>query len=302
MNEVEHNLGKAASPFIRMHADDAIDWLTWSDETLKFAAEERKPVFLYIGTLSSMWSINMHKDTFNDVDTVNILSLYFTCIIVDREEHPELEYIYNNAVQAMTGKSGRPLSVFLTPEMRPFFGGTYFPAEDFQNLPALKTVLNNIATIWNNNPASLIDSAEKVSFTIEKNLKLVADLPQTGEEEENLEFDLHWPAFLYNITYSTLKNEFNDENKGFGKGSRFPHPEKISFLLRYFLATDHTEALDMVVSSLDKIAKSALPDQLAGGFHRYCIDEGWSRPIFEKHLAENAAIIKTYLEAYQVTE
>lgn len=294
------NLEKATSPFIRMHSDDAIDWLPYTKESLKFAATEKKPVFLYIGSLSSIWSINMHKETFNDKHTVNILSLYFTCIIADREEHPELEFVYNNAVQAMTGKSGRPVSVFLTPEMKPFFGGTYFPAEDFENLPSLRTVINNIATVWNNNPASLLDSAHKVNLIIEKNLKLVEDLPSEGDE--NLDFEIHWAAFLYNYAFDELKKNFNDEHKGFGKGSRFPHPEKLAFLLRYFSATDHTESLDMVVSTLDKVADSALTDQLSGGFHRYCIDENWLRPSFEKHLAENAAIIRVFLEAYQITE
>jgi uncharacterized protein YyaL (SSP411 family) len=297
-----NNLENSSSPFIRLHAEDPIDWQLWSPETIREVRKETKPIFLYIGTLSSAWCINMQKESFQDLAIVNLISAYFTPILVDREEHPELEHLYGNAVQAMTGKGGRPLCVFLTPNLKPFFGGSYFPMEAFQNLPAFSTILENIGTMWQKKRASFIDSAETITLTLEKNLKPIAELPALEDEEEAREFDRNWVNFLYNDAFKILQKGYNKDQQGFSTGGRFPFPERLQFLLRYFIATDHAEAIDMVTSTLNKIANSALVDQLGGGFHRYTLDGQWARPNFEKFLSDNAMLISVFNEAFQLTE
>ena len=297
-----NTLENSSSPFIRLHADDPIDWQIWDKETLKSVRTETKPIFLYIGTLASAWCINMQKESFQNLKIVNLISAYFTPIIVDREEHPELEHLYGNAVQAMTGKSGRPLCVFLTPDLKPFFGGSYFPMEAFQNLPAFETILENIGNIWADKRASFMDSAETITLTLEKNLKPVAELPAIDDEEEAREFDRNWVNFLYNDAFKILQKGYNKDQKGFSQGGRFPFPERLQFLMRYFVATDNIEAMDMVTSTLTKIANSALVDQLGGGFHRYTLDGDWARPNFEKFLSDNAMLVTVFNEAYQMTE
>ncbi len=290
----------STSSFIELHQADKINWSLWSKETIKHIQKSNKPVFLYIGTTSSAWSIAMVKENFKNDEIVEQLNTNFIPVLVDREQHPELEFIYGNAVQSMTGKSGRPLTVFLTPKLKPFFGGTYFPVDSFETLPSLVTILNNIASVWQQKAADFYDSSDQITLKLANTLKLTEELP-TKDEEDQFDFENSWVTFLYHDAFKLLQKQSPKDLVGFGEGPRFPFPEKLSFLLRYFVSEESSEALSMVVASLDRIAKSAITDQLAGGFHRYTLDPQWEHPNPEKSLVDNAALIQVFIDAFQIT-
>ncbi|MFP3896887.1 MAG: thioredoxin domain-containing protein [Anaerolineales bacterium] len=285
-----NHLANETSRYLRQHADNPVDWYPWGQEALDRAQRQNKPVFLSIGYSACHWCHVMAHESFEDEETAALLNEHFVNIKVDREERPDLDGIYMQAVQAMTGRGGWPMSVFLTPQGVPFYGGTYFPAERRYGMPAFKTVLRRIAEAWETERDALLADGERVKAGIE----------QVGMEEGEGEARL--TAEALERSYADLRRSFDADNGGWGAGPKFPQPMALEFLLGYHLETGDTHALHMVTKTLEAMARGGVYDQLGGGFHRYAVDGIWLVPHFEKMLYDNAQLARLYLHAWQVTE
>ncbi|MCJ7541129.1 MAG: thioredoxin domain-containing protein, partial [Desulfobacterales bacterium] len=286
-NKKFHNrLSKETSPYLLQHADNPVDWYPWSDEAFQKAKNENKPVFLSIGYSSCHWCHVMEHESFENEEIAKIMNQYFVCIKVDREQRPDIDDIYMKSVQMMTGSGGWPLSVFLTPDGRPFYGGTYYPPEDHYNRPGFKNILNTIAQAWKEEKEKLVSSADKLTGLLAQNVSS----EKTAISEKMLD-----------DTFDFLKGIFDPANGGFGSAPKFPQTDNIIMLLRYYNRSGNADALQMATISLDKMADGGIHDQLGGGFHRYSTDAVWLVPHFEKMLYDQALISKAYLLAYQAT-
>jgi uncharacterized protein YyaL (SSP411 family) len=275
------------SPYLLQHAHNPVDWYPWGKEAFERAKKEDKPVFLSIGYSTCHWCHVMERESFENEQIAEIMNKHFICIKVDREHRPDVDGIYMNAVQMMTGSGGWPLSVFLTPEGRPFYGGTYFPPKDIYGRPGFERVLLSIAEAWKNKRQELVDSSDKIS-------EVLASL--TGStEKETLSADMLQAGFDY------FRATFDATNGGFGPAPKFPQPTNLSMLLSYWHRTNDTQALQMVEKTLDAMAKGGIYDHIGGGFHRYATDGQWLVPHFEKMLYDQALVSKVYLQAYQAT-
>jgi uncharacterized protein YyaL (SSP411 family) len=275
------------SPYLLQHAHNPVDWYPWGEEAFERAKQEDKPVFLSIGYSTCHWCHVMERESFENEKIAEIMNKHFICIKVDREHRPDVDGIYMNAVQMMTGSGGWPLSVFLTPDGKPFFGGTYFPPKDLYGRPGFDRVLLSIADAWKNRRQELVESSNKIS-------EVLANL--TGPtEKETLSPDMLKAGFDYfNATFDAV-------NGGFGPAPKFPQPTNLSMLLSYWHRTKDTQALKMVEKSLDVMAKGGIYDHIGGGFHRYATDGRWLVPHFEKMLYDQALLSKVYIQAYQAT-
>ncbi len=286
------------SPYLLQHAYNPVKWYPWGSEALKRAKDENKPIFLSIGYATCHWCHVMARESFENPETAEILNENFVCIKVDREERPDLDDIYMKAVQMLAGTGGWPLSVFLTPDLKPFYGGTYFPPQPLHGLPAFNDLLRTIADSWRDKREQILQNSERV-------LQLVRQMyqhqPRTGAAE--LSTDLRDNA------YEQLVLQFDANYGGFGaetttgsvKKPKFPLPSYLSFLLRYYYRTQEQSALKMVTKTLYGMAQGGIFDHLGGGFHRYSTDNRWLVPHFEKMLYDNALLAHVYTEAYQVT-
>jgi uncharacterized protein YyaL (SSP411 family) len=286
------------SPYLLQHAYNPVKWYPWGMEALKRAKEEDKPIFLSIGYATCHWCHVMARESFENPQTAAILNEFFVCIKVDREERPDLDDIYMKAVQMLAGTGGWPLSVFLTPDRKPFYGGTYFPPEPLHGLPAFNDLLRTIADSWRDKREQILQNSEHI-------LQLVRQMyqhqPQTGAAELS--------ADLLDNAYEQLVLQFDSNYGGFGaevtawsvKKPKFPLPSYLSFLLRYYYRTQEQSALKMVTKTLYGMAQGGIFDQLGGGFHRYSTDNRWLVPHFEKMLYDNALLARVYTGAYQVT-
>jgi hypothetical protein len=283
-----NHLTNEKSRYLRQHADNPVDWYPWGQDALDKAQRENKPVFLSIGYSACHWCHVMAHESFEDEETAALLNEHFVSIKVDREERPDLDRIYMQAVQAMTGQGGWPMSVFLTPQGAPFYGGTYFPAEQRYGIPAFKTVLRRIAEAWQTERDALLADGQQVKAAIEQ--------VGMGEAEANLT-----PEAIERA-YAGLRRAFDPDKGGWGAGPKFPQPMALEFLLAYHLETGDTHALSMVTETLEAMACGGIYDQLGGGFHRYAVDSVWLVPHFEKMLYDNAQLARLYLHAWQVTE
>ncbi|MFZ5802385.1 MAG: thioredoxin domain-containing protein [Candidatus Omnitrophota bacterium] len=284
-----NRLAKEKSPYLLQHAFNPVDWYPWGPEAFQKAQRENKPVFLSIGYSTCHWCHVMEQESFENETIAELLNGDFVAIKVDREERPDLDYVYMRAVMAMTGAGGWPLSVFLTPEMEPFYGGTYFPSEDRWGRPGFYTVLERISERWKADPAKIRQSGEQVMAAL-----------RTQIEEKTTEpriFDLG----TFRKAYEELSMRFDAERGGFGPAPKFPQPHVLSFLLRYWDRTRDAEALAMVEKTLAAMARGGIRDHLGGGFHRYSTDPDWHVPHFEKMLYDQAMLARAYLEAYQAT-
>jgi uncharacterized protein YyaL (SSP411 family) len=275
------------SPYLLQHAHNPVDWYPWGEEAFERAKQEDKPVFLSIGYSTCHWCHVMERESFENEKIAEIMNKHFICIKVDREHRPDVDGIYMNAVQMMTGSGGWPLSVFLTPDGKPFFGGTYFPPKDLYGRPGFDRVLLSIADAWKNRRQELVESSNKIS-------EVLANL--TGPtEKETLSPDMLKAGFDYfNATFDAV-------NGGFGPAPKFPQPTNLSMLLSYWHRTKDTQALKMVEKTLDVMAKGGIYDHIGGGFHRYATDGRWLVPHFEKMLYDQALLSKVYIQAYQAT-
>ena len=283
-----NHLAKETSPYLLQHASNPVDWYPWGEEALSKARTENKPILLSIGYSACHWCHVMAHETFENPEVAAIMNEYFVNIKVDREERPELDSIYMQAVQAITGSGGWPLTAFLTPERKPFYGGTYFPPEDRHGLPGFPRVLRTVAEAYKNRHHEIQEAASQIMNVLTSNQVCIDDgKPPTAD--------------IMKQAYTSLERDFDGTNGGFGGAPKFPQPMALEFLLRYSLQSGDTTALKMVETSLEKMARGGIYDQLGGGFHRYTTDGRWLVPHFEKMLYDNALLSKVYLHAYLVT-
>ena len=279
------------SPYLQQHAHNPVDWYPWGEEAFAKALAENKPIFLSIGYSTCHWCHVMERESFENEQLAIQLNRDFVPIKVDREERPDVDRIYMTFVQATTGGGGWPMSVWLTPDRKPFFGGTYFPPETRYGHPGFASVLQQIADAWRAQRDQIVDSAKDI---VEQLHKTVSVVPARAGAPV-LDAGLLDSGFFY------FRRTFDARLGGFGGAPKFPRPSVHNFLLRYYARTRNQEALDMVLVTLREMAKGGMHDQLGGGFHRYSVDERWFVPHFEKMLYDQAQLAISYLEAFQIT-
>ncbi len=285
-----NRLAQETSPYLLQHATNPVDWYPWGEEALQRARDEDKPIFLSIGYSACHWCHVMAHESFEDEGTAALLNRYFVSVKVDREERPDLDRIYMAAVQAMTGGGGWPMSVFLTPEGLPFYGGTYFPPVPRYGLPSFSQVLQAVADAWLNRREELIRSGQRLVEAIRQQGQLAAITRRRDLDRE----------VLYSA-FRALQQEFDRLHGGWGAAPKFPQPMALEFLLRYHHALGDPAALEMVTQTLEAMARGGMYDQLGGGFHRYAVDDHWLVPHFEKMSYDNSQLARVYLHAWQVT-
>ncbi len=274
------------SPYLLQHAHNPVDWYTWGPAAFKKAKKENKPIFLSIGYSTCHWCHVMEHESFENERIAKIMNENFVNIKVDREERPDVDQIYMSAVQIMTGSGGWPLSAFLNHELKPFFGGTYFPPDRRWGRPGFEEVLLELSRLWKEDSIKNQKAAyDIVSYLSQKN---------TNHSDGTLSFETIQKAF------SILSTTFDAHHGGFGPAPKFPHSETLSLLLRFHRRTGEKRALEMTQKTLDSMARGGIYDHIGGGFHRYATDAQWLVPHFEKMLYDNALLAKTYLEAYLV--
>jgi uncharacterized protein len=276
-----NRLAEETSPYLLQHKDNPVDWRPWGPEALEQAARDDKPILLSIGYSACHWCHVMERESFEDADTATLMNESFVPIKVDREERPDVDDLYMEAVQGMTGQGGWPLTVFLDPEGVPFYGGTYFPPEPRQGLPSFRQVLEATAGAYRNQREEL----REASTRIRDQLGAVGRVEQSQEPLD---------ASILTQAISGLQSSFDRANGGFGGAPKFPPSSILEFLL------DRGE-IDPVRLTLDKMMFGGIYDQLGGGFHRYTVDAIWLVPHFEKMLYDNALLARTYLHGWQVT-
>ena len=283
-----NRLSGEKSPYLSQHAGNPVDWYPWSEEAFCKAAKEDKPIFLSIGYATCHWCHVMAHESFEDAEVARLLNESFVSVKVDREERPDIDQIYMTACQMMTGSGGWPLSLFLTPDKRPFFAATYIPRTSRYGNTGMLELLPRIASLWRERRNDLNASADQVSST------LITSLVKSGSGPE--------PGSI-NLTeaYEDLLLRFDPEYGGFGNAPKFPMPCLLMFLLRYWKRTGSERALNLVTKTLDAIRKGGIYDHIGGGVHRYSTDDKWRVPHFEKMLYDQALCAMAYLEAFQAS-
>ncbi len=277
------------SPYLLMHAHNPVDWYPWGEDAFAKARREQKPIFLSVGYSTCHWCHVMEHESFSDPKIAAILNRDFVSIKVDREERPDVDRLYMTFVQATTGSGGWPMSVFLTPDLKPFFGGTYFPPDDRYGRPGFQTVLLRLAEAWKGEREKILESASQVTAHLEKAMKAgVGGDGRVGEP-------------VLDRTYEQVRAGYEPHFGGFGSAPKFPRPVVFNFLLRYYARTSKRDALEMTLHTLRVMARGGIHDHLGGGFHRYSTDARWHLPHFEKMLYDQAQLAVSYLEAYQLT-
>src|SRR5512143_3216453 len=284
-----NHLVNETSPYLLQHASNPVDWYPWGEEALTRAREEDKPIFLSIGYAACHWCHVMAHESFEDPETAAFMNAHFINIKVDREERPDLDSIYMQATTAMTGSGGWPMSIFLTPDLRPFYAGTYFPPVQRYNMPAFKDILAGIARAWQEEPEEI----ERVSGQVSTHLQQAISSEPAGETAFT-QSDLDAAA-------KSLIDSYDWGYGGWGMAPKFPQPMAIEFLLRRHIA-GNSEALKPAVHALDAMSRGGMYDAVGGGFSRYSVDNFWRVPHFEKMLYDNAQLSRVYLHAWQVTK
>jgi len=282
-----NRLSTETSPYLLQHAHNPVDWFPWGPEALELAQRENKPIFLSIGYSACHWCHVMERECFENPAIAALMNQHFINIKVDREERPDIDDIYMKAVQAMTGSGGWPMSVFLTPDLEPFFGGTYFPPVRRYNRPSFPEVVESLGNAW-----------VKDRDNVVKRGKSMADMIR-GEGRANARAQLN--ENVLDASFTALQQNFDARWGGFGDAPKFPHAMDLRIVLRHALRTKSDVALAMATLTLDKMAAGGMYDQLGGGFHRYSTDEKWLIPHFEKMLYDNALLTPAYLEGYLAT-
>jgi uncharacterized protein YyaL (SSP411 family) len=285
-----NRLAREKSPYLLQHAHNPVDWHAWDDEAFTKARRENKPIFLSIGYSTCHWCHVMERETFEDESIAAFLNAHFISIKVDREERPDVDKIYMTFLQATTGQGGWPLNVFLMPDLKPFFGGTYFPPENRAGRPGFLQLLRQIQQLWENRRGDVTDSAAGVH----------ARLEQITAAGQTLSGPVLTSAVLRDAG-SLLKELYDPRHGGFGGAPKFPRPNQSQFLLRFAKRFNDEEAVRMVLHTCDRMAAGGILDQLGGGFARYSVDAEWLVPHFEKMLYDNAQLAQLYLDAYLVS-
>jgi uncharacterized protein len=274
-----NRLANETSPYLLQHADNPVDWYPWGDEALTRAREEDKPILLSVGYAACHWCHVMEHESFEDDATAALMNEHFVCIKVDREERPDLDSVYMDAVVSLTGHGGWPMTVFLTPEGEPFFGGTYFPPEPRHGLPGFEQLLTAVADAWRERRSEIQRDAGAIT----------EQLRRTGEPSRE-----PLTSTLLTDAVRGLRRAFDPVWGGFGNAPKFPPASTLEFLLR-------RDELDMVTKTLDSMALGGMYDLVGGGFHRYSVDREWLIPHFEKMLYDNALLVPAYLHGWVVT-
>src|ERR1022692_4726919 len=274
-----NRLALESSPYLLQHAHNPVDWYPWGDEALQKAKAKNKPILVSIGYSACHWCHVMERESFEDEAIAELMNRHFVAIKVDREERPDVDRIYMAFVQATTGGGGWPMSVWLTPELRPFYGGTYFPPEQRYGHPGFPMVLERVAEAWTQDRDRIEESSREA---IEQLTKQSAVAPAGPGSALRLDKDTLDAGFY------VFRRSFDSRYAGFGEAPKFPRPVALNFLLRYYARAKSQEALDMVAATLREMAKGGMYDQLGGGFHRYSVDARWFVPHFEKMVIDQA--------------
>jgi uncharacterized protein YyaL (SSP411 family) len=288
-NKHTNNLINETSPYLLQHAHNPVDWYPWGEAALAKARAEDKPILLSIGYSACHWCHVMEHESFENEEIAKLMNEKFVNIKVDREERPDLDQIYMSAVQMMTGQGGWPMTMFLTPEGVPFYGGTYFPPADRYNMPGFPRVLLSVAEAYRSQPEQVAGTATA----------MLGELRRVGLAEPSREM---LTSELLDASYRRIATNYDRVNGGFGSAPKFPPAMTLEFLLHTFHRTGASEALEMVEHTARKMANGGMYDQLGGGFHRYSVDAKWLVPHFEKMLYDNALLSRMYLHVYQVTK
>jgi uncharacterized protein YyaL (SSP411 family) len=282
-----NRLAREKSPYLLQHARNPVDWFPWGNEAFDKARREDKPIFLSIGYSTCHWCHVMERESFESDVVAKILNDHFVSVKLDREERPDIDRVYMTFVQATTGGGGWPLSVFLTPQLKPFFGGTYFPPEDKWGRPGFKTVLLRIHELWQRQRDKLTASADAIT-------ERLRELSSGGQARASA------GVRVLDLAFNQFASQYDPQFGGFGGAPKFPRPATLRFLLRYHARTNNEHALAMTLHTLRKMADGGLHDHLGGGFHRYSVDARWHVPHFEKMLYDQAQLAIAYLEAFQI--
>jgi uncharacterized protein YyaL (SSP411 family) len=289
MGEHTNRLAGESSPYLLQHAHNPVDWYPWGGEALSRSREEDKPILLSIGYSACHWCHVMAHESFEDEEIARLMNEHFVNIKVDREERPDLDQIYMNAVQMMTGHGGWPLTIFLTPDLIPFYGGTYFPPTDRYQIPGFPRVLLGVAQAYRSDPEGVTQTASSV----------LGELRRMGAARESNDA---LNTQLLDAAARGIRRTYDPKHGGFGSAPKFPAPMMLELLLRAYHRAGDEELLRMVTHTCRKMAEGGMYDQLGGGFHRYSTDARWLVPHFEKMLYDNAQLSRLYLHVWQLTK
>jgi uncharacterized protein YyaL (SSP411 family) len=281
-------LAAEKSPYLRQHAHNPVDWLPWGDAAFAKARNENKPIFLSVGYSTCHWCHVMAHESFEDERVAAVLNREFVPVKLDREERPDVDRVYMLFVQASTGSGGWPMSVWLTPELKPFFGGTYFPPDSRYGRPGFIDILKHIAKAW-------VDERGRIEESSGDVLGQLADMTASAQA------DVQADRQLFSLPFGQFRRSYDSKWGGFGTAPKFPRPSALNYLVRYHSETQNPDALEMVTGTLLGMAKGGMHDHLGGGFHRYSVDGRWFVPHFEKMLYDQAQLATSYIEAFQVT-
>ncbi len=287
-NPTQNHLANETSPYLLQHSHNPVDWYPWGQEALERASQENRPIFLSIGYSACHWCHVMAHESFEDPETASIMNAHFINIKVDREERPDLDHIYMSAVQLMSRHGGWPMSVFLTPDLKPFFGGTYFPPEDRMGLTSFKRILSGVANAWKTRREELLQSSDQL-------LSVLTQISEILPSNKSLSSELMDQAV------EKIVQNFDSQYGGFGGAPKFFHTTELRLCLRSWKKTGLARYLYVVTHTLDQMSQGGIYDQLGGGFHRYSTDDRWLVPHFEKMLYDNALLVPIYLETFQAT-
>jgi uncharacterized protein YyaL (SSP411 family) len=287
-HEHTNRLAGETSPYLLQHAHNPVDWYPWGPEALERARAEDKPIFLSIGYSACHWCHVMERESFEDETTAALMNEHFVSIKVDREERPDLDAIYMDAVQALTGQGGWPMSVFLLPDGQPFYGGTYYPPEPRYGMPSFRQLLLGIAEAYRARREQVRGQAGRLTAVLRRTAEIGAPGSEIGTD-------------LLDEALGRLGQHFDEQEGGFGSQPKFPQPMTLDFAMLEYKRTGDLDALYVAELTLEKMAQGGIYDQLGGGFHRYSVDNRWLVPHFEKMLYDNAQLLRAYLHAWQIT-
>src|SRR5271167_300698 len=286
MSDHRNSLDRAASSYLRSALHQPIHWHEWGAAAFDLAAKEDKPILLDIGAVWCHWCHVMDRESYEDAELARVINEHFVAVKVDRDERPDVDARYQSAVSAISGQGGWPLTAFLTPDGRPYFGGTYFPRDDRYGRPGFGRVLLAMAQVWSDRRDEALETASSVMAAIEHN-----------ESFSGRSADLS-PALIEKIAGAIVK-QFDPRNGGFGSQPKFPHPAALDLLLHVATVSGDHQVGEAFTVTLEKMARGGVYDQLAGGFHRYSVDERWVVPHFEKMLYDNTELLRNYVHAFQ---
>jgi uncharacterized protein len=285
-----NRLIREKSPYLLQHAHNPVDWFAWGEEAFTKARAENKPIFLSIGYSTCHWCHVMERESFENPRIAQILNRHYVSVKVDREERPDVDRVYMAFVQSTTGSGGWPMSVFLTPDLKPFHGGTYYPPDDRYGRPGFGTLLERVAEFWQNSPDKIINQGAQFTEALRSHLQEAQAL---GSRPLNLEW--------LDAGYRQIADSFDSDEGGFSPAPKFPRPSIFNFLLRYGYREGKAGAFEMAELTLRKMARGGMYDHLGGGFHRYSVDGRWHVPHFEKMLYDQAQLVVAYTEIFQLT-